>query len=108
MFGGRVAAHSIGQCVALSGTTWDVFDKNVWCERCVGVAVHSIGMYVYCIFVSHHACVGVHEYCSTFPLVFTPACACPMHVAILSVCPHTTFQLFPLTLWWIPLWPVRG
>ena len=50
------------------------------------VAVHSIGMYVYCICVSHHACAGVHECCSTFPLVFTPACACPIHVVILSVC----------------------
>ena len=39
--------------------------------------------------------MGVHEYCSTFPLVFTPACACPMHVAILSVCPHTTFHAVP-------------
>ena len=29
---------------------------------------------------------GVHEYCATLPVVFTPACACPLHVATLHLC----------------------
>ena len=89
--------------------TAQVWDWEEGGELVCRVAVHSIGMYVYCACVSHHACGAVHEYCATLPLVFTPACAYPLHVAILSVCPHTTFQPpFTLTLWWIPLWPVRG
>ena len=38
-------------------------------------------------------CHTVHVGVNTVPLyhcmVFTPACACPLHVAILSVCSHT-------------------
>ena len=39
------------------------------------MAVHFIGMYVYCAWY-------VHQYCSSLPLVFTSTCACPLHAAI--------------------------
>jgi len=73
------------------------------------VAVHSIGMYVYCACVCHTVHVGVTM--NTVPLYHWSSLQhvhvhC-MHVAILSLCPHTTFQC-ALTPWWIPLWPVRG
>ena len=40
---------------------------------------------------------GVHEYCATLPLVFTPACACQLHVAPLTLSSyHLPVRLAPL------------
>ena len=75
----------------------------------------SVVGWLYTILACAGVCHTVHVWVSmnTVPLYHWPSllhiCACPLHVAILSVCPHTIFQ-FPLTLtlWWIPLCPVSG